>query len=173
MSKTVIDRNYLESQAKNSNDAVLDGGFSQNTRSMDIVGWNEGDIFVIPTDFKVYRNSQLSSDERSVEYTIVLMVDDNGKETGEARMFYPSAFQRALQVYAKGKAGLAEPVAGQVMKASGTVVDHMQSYPTIQEGIKALAGKPIKISKVTRFQTRNFTDDTKLANGKVMQFDFV
>lgn len=153
-------------------DYVAKNGFTSAVRALDGNNFEEGDIFQIPKDFEVFVDSRLTRDpEKPVQYTFVQMLDKSGKPVENAKRLFPSSLCKTVFIWAKDENG--ELVStGKSVKSSGNVIAEVATYAKMQDAMTAIAGKPMKITKIKRVQTRNFERDD-LTNANVMTIDFV
>lgn len=158
-------------------DEELKGGFTGTVRPMGSTNLTEGMLIEIPTDFKVYKNAQLSdetdpdvSKHRIVAYAIAKVLDGNKNVTG-AVMVYPSAFNSTLFVYEKLDGGTLRNT-GITKVPTGAPVDDFNQKVDIQDAFKAIAGKPILVKQAIPVSTRDFVDRDKLITRKVFEFAY-
>lgn len=152
-------------------DVVMEEGFTGNTRMLGSSNLSEGQIILIPENFKVYKNAQLSNDERTVSYTIAKLLNEKKEEIGGV-LVYPSAFNRTVFIYEKDEDGNPRST-GRTDYPKGAPVDDFNGQTTIQEAMKAIANKPIRVSGSRDLTTRQFDDKTKLTTQRVYDFTYV
>lgn len=111
-------------------------------------GFEQGDVFEVPTDMKVFLDKESNN-------CFTLVETDKGK----VRKLYPSQFTRRI-----------ETTDGKVVYASGTVVDFYKSFGFVNDAMNALKGRKICISQVTYVETMCFG---RCITKKVYTFDFV
>lgn len=136
-------------------------GFTGNVRALGATFLEEGDIFRIPTDFKVFRNPNIGSDENPVLFTVVELFDKNGSEVVTGKNLYPSMFNRTTYIWEKDEFdNLLNTHKYEVPKGlpenGNNPIKDFNAEKTIQDGIKAVAGKKIRVKGVKRINTRNF-----------------
>ena len=140
----------------------------------------EGDEFVIPQNWKdnileqpirgsfveesVTDANGIEIGKKKVQQTAVyVMLEANRSGKKVAVQFYPSYFTKSRRDVADGE----------FKTASGSVVDEVQNYATMDDAFDALVGKPFKATKFTKFKTLRFGSDTETQNAWVPQFDFI
>lgn len=129
--------------------AEFDGEVYQPT------GLQAGDIFTIPTDYRVY---EICHSFISIQHTIVQTED------GDIRFLYPSQLVRRV------KSCTLDGEPGPVVCAGGSVVEEYKKHQFVDDGFKAISGKRIKVTNATKVlvsSERGFIYRT------VYQFDFV
>lgn len=177
------------SRAIESGDEVVEAGFAGSVRQLGPNTFKVGDLFRIPTDFKVLKNSSLTTDEENpVLYTFVELMASKTKSTGNARQLYPSMFQRTVYAYTRDDDGkvvrdtTAANGLGYIV-AGGKAVEEFQSHSTVQEAMTALAGKVIKVTDIRTVNTRSYVaphadgspidpSEYDLVEGKTFVLDF-
>lgn len=167
--KLIVER--AEANATNQGDTDAEGGFTGNTRALGSSTLEEGDVFVIPANFKVKNSGRLSGTNGPVQYTFVNVLGNDGKVTAVKQLF-PSAFQSTIRWYTRDEDGLVRSV-GKSETSSGKPAEDFTSYKTVQEAMTALANRKIRVTKITRVQTRDYTDKEKLVDRNVYSFEYV
>lgn len=132
-------------------------GFSGEVRSLENLGLEVGDEWTFPTKYKVYKQK---IENRSAEY---IFVDINGN----AKRFYPSTFTKSRTVYNEDKTST-----GNRVHTLGTAADLFRSAGSVDEAMKLLAGKKVKVTDVTTIRTLRF-DRTELTNTTIPTIDLV
>ena len=114
-----------------------------------------GDIFTLPTKYLVF----IERIERAVNQFIFVET-----KSGEVRKLYPLQLSRKVRIYNTdgSYSGIAQ--------ANGTASQLYMSHLTVQEGMEALSGKTIRVSKITSVQTMQFDN---LHYRTVYTFDLV
>lgn len=113
--------------------------FSGAVKAMTSFGFEEGDVFTVPTEFDVF--CQQVGDIRN-EYIFVITQDD------QVRKLYPSHFTRRVRKHDGYN------WRGYVC-AKGTACDLYREFGSIREAMDALKGKTIRVSNVERVPTLN------------------
>lgn len=137
--------------------------FPGEMRDAEIITFKEGDVFTIPQEFEIF-GIKLAGSEDPVPF---ILVETNGKDgNGFAKRFFPSTFWKSRTVYTKDKIPTEKHVS-----VSGTAVDFVHKYTTVEEAMNALKGKKLKISKMTNVVTLSFRGN--LVNTNIPVIDFV
>lgn len=130
--------------------------FSGAVKAMESFGFEEGDVFTVPTEFNVFcqRVGGCIS-----EYIFVVTQDD------QVRKLYPSHFTRRVRKHD------GSDWVGYVC-AKGTACDLYRKFGSIGEAMDALKGKTIRVSNVERVLTLDpYTDNIRYRT--VYTFDLV
>lgn len=150
-------------KAKKETNVVSLKSFPGEMRDAEIVTFKEGDVFTIPAQFDIL-GVKLAGSEDPVPF---ILVETNGKDgNGFVKRFFPSTFWKSRTVYTKDKVPTEKHVS-----VSGTVVDFVHQYTTVEEAMNALKGKKLKISKMTSVVTLSFRGN--LVNTNIPVIDFV
>lgn len=152
-------------------DVVVEGGFEGNLRMMGSTNLSEGQIIMIPTDFVVYKNSQLSDEKRKVMYTIAQLLDEQKNIVGGV-VVYPSAWNRTVFVYEKNEDGSPRGTGRTEIPTGQPVVD-FNAKISVQDAMAAIAGKPMRIVSAKDVPTRDYNDKTKMTTQKVFSFEYL
>lgn len=160
-------------RAKAAGDTVEENGFGDAlVRTLGPNTFKVGDMFRIPTDYKVFRNAEMTTDpENPVLYTFVEIMSSKTKATGHVRQLYPSMFQRTVYGYKK------DEDSGEVVRdkeaegvgyivSGGKAVEEFQNHAGLKDAFDALAGKVIKVTDVRTIATRSFLSDAEKKAGK-------
>ena len=140
----------------------------------------EGDVFTIPQNWKdnileqPIRGSFIEepvTDANGIELgkkkvpqkAVYVMLEATRDTKKVAVQFYPSYFTKSRRDVADGE----------FKTASGSVVDEVQKYATMDDAFEALVGKTFKATSFKRFKTLRFGSETETQNAWVPQFDFV
>lgn len=138
-----------QDRAKAAGDVeVTSGNFDGAQRSLDSTSLELGDKITFPKVFdKIYKSKRFNG-------TQYILVETEG---GKVVQFFPSTFTKRRQIVeADGT-----PIKGAFMKTEGTAADLFRTHSTINDGMKALAGKTIVVSKVNEGTTMRWgTKDT-------------
>lgn len=150
-------------KAKKETNVVSLKSFPGEMRDAEIVTFKEGDVFTIPAQFDIL-GVKLAGSEDPVPF---ILVETDGKDgKGFVKRFFPSTFWKSRTVYTKDKVPTEKHVS-----VSGTVVDFVHQYTTVEDAMNALKGKKLKISKMTSVVTLSFRGN--LVNTNIPVIDFV
>lgn len=150
-------------KAKKETNVVSLKSFPGEMRDAEIVTFKEGDVFTIPAQFDIL-GVKLAGSEDPVPF---ILVETDGKDgKGFAKRFFPSTFWKSRTVYTKDKVPTDKHVS-----VSGTAVDFVHQYTTVEEAMNALKGKKLKISKMTSVVTLSFRGN--LVNTNIPVIDLV
>ena len=145
--------------------------FSGDVRALGATYLDETDIFRIPADFKVFKHNDLSKTAgKDVCFTVAEILDNNGNVVSGKNLF-PGMFNRTVYEWSKDEFGNLQN-AHKVHIPKGEPVDDFNGESTIQEAMKKVAGKKIRVKKVDIFNTRNFTRDD-LQSQRVYTLEYV
>lgn len=150
-------------KAKKETNVTSLNAFPGEMRDAEIVTFKEGDVFTIPEKFEIL-GIKLAGSEDPVPF---ILVETDGKDgKGFAKRFFPSTFWKSRTVYTKDKVPTDKHVS-----VSGTAVDFVHRYNTVDEAMNALKGKKLKISKMTSVVTLSFRGN--LVNTNIPVIDLV
>lgn len=150
-------------KAKKETNVVSLKSFPGEMRDAEIVTFKEGDVFTIPEQFDIL-GIKLAGSEDPVPF---ILVETDGKDgKGFAKRFFPSTFWKSRTVYTKDKIPTDKHVS-----VSGTAVDFVHQYTTVEEAMNALKGKKLKISKMESVVTLSFRGN--LVNTNIPVIDLV
>lgn len=150
-------------KAKKETNVVSLTSFPGEMRDAEIVTFKEGDVFTIPEQFDIL-GVKLAGSEDPVPF---ILVETDGKDgKGFAKRFFPSTFWKSRTVYTKDKVPTEKHVS-----VSGTAVDFVHQYTTVEEAMNALKGKKLKIAKMTSVVTLSFRGN--LVNTNIPVIDLV
>lgn len=163
---TLVDE-IKRSEAGKNPDVAVEGGFT-GAMPGDIVSFNEGDVFTIPEKFQVRKTFiKGSTGLNAAEYIFV------ETESGNAIKLFPGTFTKHAAVYNEPTSVTAMPMGtGEIVRTSGSAVELYKSKNSVQEGMEALAGKKIKVSKLTPVRTLRY-GTTSLKTTMIGTFDLV
>lgn len=102
------------------------------------LGFEVGDVFTVPTEFTVLEEMICE-----VRNQFIFVETQNG----EVRRFYPSQLSRRVRAYDK------EGNPSNLVIADGTASQLYKMHGSVREGMEALKGKTIRVSKVTKVFT--------------------
>lgn len=134
--------------------ALIASGFS-GVIPGEPMGFEEGDVFTMPTQFVVIE------EKIGETYNQFIFVET---QNGNVRKLYPSQLSRRVPAYNMDGTPLT------VVSANGTASQLYKMYGTINEGMNALKGKTIRVSKATLVGTMMFGEYTRKT---VYTFDLV
>ena len=168
----------FELAVKNDRDAgmvVSDNfAFKITMRDPNVSYFVEGDVFTITGTEKVITDPSLTrvraNGRKSVVQFIYVETENNGKK--EEKRLYPSMFMKSVF-----------PVDPETLEhqkrvpVSGSVADEFQKHADVTSAMKALIGKPIKVTKVTPYTVMRYgvkaDDENKTTTAYLVTFDFV
>lgn len=133
-------------------------GFSGGIRSLENVALELNDTFTFPTTYEVFEQK---IGDNKVQYIWVTL------ENGNAKRFYPSTFTKARTVF--NEDGTSTGVRKYTL---GTAAEEFRKHGTVEEGMKALAGKKVKVTNIEVVSTLRYNSD-KLQNTQIPTIDIV
>ena len=133
-------------------------GFTGGIRSLENVALELNDTFTFPDTFEVYEQK---IGDNKVQYTWVVLED------GNAKRFYPSTFTKSRTIYNEDGTST-----GERKFTLGTAAEEFRKHGTVEEGMQALAGKKVKVTKLDTVRTLRF-GTTTLMNTQIPIIDFV
>lgn len=136
-------------------------GFSGAIRSLDLLYLEEGDVLIIPEKFEVFERKFKGSDN-TAQYIFCKL---DGKE--DVKPFYPSTFVKVREVVNENGEGT-----GVRKHTLGTAADLFRTFGTIEDGMNALKGKKIKVSKVEIIRSLRF-GTMNVVNTQILTLDLV
>lgn len=143
-------------------------GFSGAVRSLENPGLEVGDTFVIPANPDVYVQKIGQGDNaNTVEYIWVTL---DGTEN--VKRFYPSTFTKSRSIYEDGVNGGLPKNTGVRVNTLGTAADEYRKHATVAEGMAALAGKKVRVTKIDTIKTLRYGFNTT-QNTQIPTIDFV
>lgn len=122
-------------------------GFSGAIRSLEVLNLEEGDVLTFPLEYEVYE--QKFGD--NVAQYIFCQIGD----TDNVKPFYPSTFTKSRQIYDEDL----EPT-GKRVHTKGTAAELFRQFGSVQEGMDALKGKKVKVTKIEKVRTLRFNTDS-------------
>lgn len=143
---------------------VQSGKFSGSIRSLENPTFEVGDTWTFPEEYEIYETKLGNAKPQYIWVEI---------EGGGAKRFYPSTLTKSLRVYEEGPDGMAVPVldAPRVV-CSGKVAEDYRKFVDPNEGMAALKGKKVRVTKMTPVSTVNFTTGA-LKTGLVPTIEYV
>lgn len=172
MGKTILD--YEKSDT--SRGKLVGNKFTKAIRAVEFNGFAEGDQFVIPTEFKVFKQTFGQGDDAPYAEYIYVDVYAKGKTVGKdqpvTKQFFPSSFAKSVQPYNKTAPGkpLEEAPVDRVI-AGGKAAEAFREFVDVQEGMEAVAGKPLVVSKIHAVLTKRYNRE-ELYNAQILDIDF-
>lgn len=133
-------------------------GFSGGIRSLENVALELNDTFTFSTPYEVFEQK---IGDNKVQYTWVTL------ENGNAKRFYPSTFTKARTVF--NEDGTSTGIRKYTL---GTAAEEFRKHGTVEEGMMALAGKKVKVTKIEVISTLRYNGD-KLQNTQIPTIDIV
>lgn len=133
-------------------------GFSGGIRSLENVALELNDTFTFPTSYEVFEQK---IGDNKVQYIWVTL------ENGNAKRFYPSTFTKARTVF--NEDGTSTGVRKFTL---GTAAEEFRKHGTVEEGMRALAGKKVKVTNIEVVSTLRYNSD-KLQNTQIPTIDIV
>lgn len=133
-------------------------GFSGAVRSLENLGLEKGDEFIIPESFDVYEQK---IGENKVEYIMVEL------KNGNAKPFYPSTFTKSRTVYNQDGTSTGNRVA-----TKGSAAELFRQFGSVQDGMNALKGKTLKVSDIEQVDTLRY-GTTNLMKAQIPTIDIV
>lgn len=152
----------LEQAAKARGDRKL-SAFIGATRDPELNGFVEGDTFKLPADYtnQVY---ETSFNGNTTQY---LIVNVGTEENPDYKQFFPSTFWKSRAICdAEGN------LTGARAKTQGDATAEFLKYGAVQEGMMAIAGKTLKITKIETHKTRAYNDPSRVVDAQFMTIDF-
>lgn len=132
-------------------------GFTGAQRSLDNVALEVNDKFTFPETYKVYKTK---IGEREAEY---IWIECGGK----AKKFFPSYFTKSRRIYNEDMTPTEERAFTQ-----GTAAEMYRQFGTVKEGMEALAGKTVVVTRIDVIRTLNF-EGTRMVNAQIPTIDLV
>ena len=132
-------------------------GFKGAQRSLENVALEKGDRFTFPQSYDVYEQK---IGENTVQYVWVEI-------NGNAKKFFPSTFTKSRTIYNEDGTSTGERV-----HTLGTAADKYREFGTVEEGMKALAGKTVEVSDVQVVRTLRF-GTSSVMNTQIPTIDIV
>lgn len=133
-------------------------GFSGGIRSLENVALELNDTFTFPTSYEVFEQK---IGDNKVQYIWVTL------ENGNAKRFYPSTFTKTRTVF--NEDGTSTGVRKYTL---GTAAEEFRKHGTVEEGMRALAGKKVKVTNIEVVSTLRYNSD-KLQNTQIPTIDIV
>lgn len=131
--------------------------FKGGVRSLENVALELNDTFTFPTTFDVYEQK---IGDNTAQYIWVILED------GNAKRFYPSTFTKSRTIYNEDGTST-----GERKFTLGTAAEEFRKHGTVEEGMQALAGRKVKVTKLEIVRTLRF-GTTSLMNTQIPTIDF-
>lgn len=148
----------VASEKERLNGAVVVNEFKGVVRDGNLYTLEPGDVFIIPTDFKVME-APINGSKRKAQFCLVDVIDVKGNKIATKR-FYPGSVQKNLAEVND----LCQPT-GRRFTTNGTYASWFKKQTSIQEAVAASAGKKIRLTRYDQGQVRQFgTADITLTN---------
>lgn len=148
----------IASEKERLNGAVVVSEFKGAVRDGNLNTLEPGDVFIIPSNFKVLE-APVNGSTRKAQFCLVDVIDVNGNKIA-AKRFYPGSVQKNLAEVND----LCQPT-GKRFSSQGTYASWFKKQTSIQGAVKASVGKQIKLVQNDQGQVRQFgTSDTTLTN---------
>ena len=135
-------------------------GFTGGVRSLENVAFEVNEEFTFPTTFDVYE--QYFGDTGKAQYIWVQI-----KGTENVKRFYPSTFSKIRTVYNEDGTST-----GKRKYTQGTAAEFYRKFATVEEAMRALAGKTVKITKLDPVRTLRYGSTTVITT-QIPTIDFV
>lgn len=132
-------------------------GFSGAVRSLENLNLEVGDEWTFPEKYDVFEQK---IGDNVVQY-IFIEIKDNAKK------FYPSTFTKSRTIYNEDGTST-----GQRVHTEGTAAELFRSAGSIDEAMKLLAGKKVKVSDMKNVRTLRY-GTTSLMNATIPTIDLV
>lgn len=143
-----------------------------NTRALGQSSLQKGDIFKIATDVKPYNNPQLGTEESPVQYCFVELFNEQGQSLDAVRTLYPKSLCKNVYIYAKDEDGNIVST-GRIEHSEGQPCIDFASEAKIEDAIKKIAGKLIRVKDVQTLNTASYPNRDKIVSSSVMTLEYV
>lgn len=132
-------------------------GFTGAVRSLENLNLEVGDEWTFPTSYDVYDQK---IGENHAQYIFIDV-------KGNAKKFYPSTFTKSRTVYNEDGSSTEQRV-----HTEGTAAELFRSAGSVDEAMKLLAGKKVKVTDVKTVRTLRY-GTTSLMNATIPTIDLV
>ena len=132
-------------------------GFTGAVRSLENLNLEVGDEWTFPTSYDVY--DQKIGDNHA-QYIFI-------EVNGNAKKFYPSTFTKSRTIYNEDGTSTEQRV-----HTEGTAAELFRSAGSVDEAMKLLAGKKVKVTDVKTVRTLRY-GTTSLMNATIPTIDLV
>lgn len=147
----------MEIARNKANGDVEINGFTGGIRSLENSSLEIGDEFTIPETFKVFKSKRFND----AQYIMVEL------KNGNAKQFFPSTFTKSRTVYDENKQST-----GVRVHTLGTAAEEFRSHADVAEGMNALKGKTLKVTKIDTIRTLRY-DRPELMDAQILTIDIV
>ena len=130
-------------------------GFTGAVRSLENLNLEVGDEWTFPTSYDVY--DQKIGDNHA-QYIFI-------EVNGNAKKFYPSTFTKSRTIYNEDGTSTEQRV-----HTEGTAAELFRSAGSVNEAMKLLAGKKVKVTNVRNVRTLRY-GTTSLMNATIPTID--
>lgn len=132
-------------------------GFTGAVRSLENLNLEVGDEWTFPTSYDVYDQK---IGENHAQYIFIDV-------KGNAKKFYPSTFTKSRTIYNEDGSSTEQRV-----HTEGTAAELFRSAGSVDEAMKLLAGKKVKVTDVKTVRTLRY-GTTSLMNASIPTIDLV
>lgn len=143
-----------------------------NTRAIGQSSLQVGDIFKIEADAKPYINAKLGDAEHPVQYCYVDLFDEAHRPLNQVRTLYPKSLCKKVLIYTRDEDGNIVST-GKMVHSEGQPCVDFASVDTIDEAIKKIAGKFIRVKYVQNVSTANYPKRDRIVSSNVMTLEYV
>ena len=130
-------------------------GFTGAVRSLENLNLEVGDEWTFPQNFDVYEQK---IGDNVAQYIFI-------EVKGNAKKFYPSTFTKSRTIYNEDGSST-----GQRVHTEGTAADLFRSAGSVDEAMKLLAGKKMKVTDMKNVRTLRY-GTTSLMNTTIPTID--
>lgn len=131
---------------------------ASGVRSLEVVSLEVGDQFTFPTEYEVYEQKINGNTAQYIWITLV---------NGNAKKFYPSTFTKSRIVCDED----GTPT-GERKYTTGTAAEEYRRHGTVDEAMRALAGRTVKVTNIEIIRTLRF-GTTSVMSTPIPTIDFV
>lgn len=132
-------------------------GFTGAVRSLENLNLEVGDEWVFPEKFDVYEQK---IGDNVAQYIFIEI-------NGNAKKFYPSTFTKSRTIYNEDGSSTGDRV-----HTEGTAAELFRSAGSVNEAMKLMAGKKVKVTDMKTIRTLRF-GTTSLMNTTIPTIDVV
>lgn len=132
-------------------------GFSGAVRSLENLNLEVGDEWTFPEKYDVFEQK---IGDNVVQYIFIEI-------KGNAKKFYPSTFTKSRTIYNEDGTST-----GQRVHTEGSAAELFRSAGSVDEAMKLLAGKKVKVSDMKNVRTLRY-GTTSLMNATIPTIDLV
>lgn len=156
----------LKAKAKADGVKPVNDASKKSIRSIELDNPAVGDVLIL-NEKQIYERP---IGQNKADFVYVDRVDNNGNVIeNSTTVLYLGQLTRVVAEF--------DPETftrtGNIVRASGTVVDAIQEVATWKEGLDVLDGKKFKVSGVTEVDARDFNNPGQTRKQSVYSFDFV